>query len=85
MYDLVYPCKPYLDLSRKGFQKRGVIICKEDILGRTDGKLCAGGTLIEKNKKKMPKIGKLGKGILLPSKRNSPFPNGKYYVILQPH
>lgn len=85
MYDLVYPCEPCLDLSRKGFQKRGVIICKGDILGRTDGKLCAGGTLIGKNMEKMPKIGKPGKGILLPSKRNSPFPNAKYYVILQPH
>lgn len=85
MYDLVYPCKPCLDLSRKEVYKRKVIICKGGILGRTDGKLCAGGTLIGKNKEEVPKIGTLGKGIMPPSKRKSPFPNGKYDIILQPH
>lgn len=85
MYDLVYPCKPYLDLSRKGVYKRGVIICKRGILGRTDGKLCAGGTLIGRTKEERPKIAILSKGIVPPSMRNSPFHNGKYHVILQPH
>lgn len=55
MYDLVYPCKPCLDLSRKGVYKRGVIICKGDILGRTDGKLYEGGTLIGRKRKRCPK------------------------------
>lgn len=60
-------------------------MCKGGILGRTDGRLYAGGTLTGRNKEEMHKIGTLGKGILPPSKRNSPFPNGKYYVTLQPH
>lgn len=60
-------------------------MCKGGILGRTDGRLYAGGTLTGRNKEEMHKIGTLGKGILPPSKRNSPFPKGKYYVILQPH
>lgn len=85
MYNLVYPYKSCVDLSRKGVEKREMIICKGGILGRTGGKLCVGGTLAGRNQEEMPRTGTQGRGILPPSKRNSPFPNGKYYVILQPH
>lgn len=72
----------------KGLRKEkwsSLITCKGGILGRTDGRVYVGGTLTGRNKEQMPRIGTRGKGILPPSERNSPFPNGKYYVILQPH
>lgn len=51
MDGLVYPCKLCLNLSRKGVYKREVITRKGGILGRTERKMCAGGTLIGRNKK----------------------------------
>lgn len=51
MDDLVSPRKLGLNLSRKGVYERGVVTHKGGILGRTDRKLCAGGTMIGRNKK----------------------------------
>ena len=66
MYDLVYPCKPCLDLSRKVIYKRGVIIGKRDILGRTDWSCVQEAPWLEGIRKRCPKQEHWAKALCYP-------------------